>query len=277
MEQFNRDGFLVLPKWSSAAEMQQLQAAARQIMESFDASKHRSVFYSGPDRQKHMDEYFLTSGDKVRCFLEPGAFTPEGELRGEKTAVINKLGHAMHELDPTFRAFSYSDAFRNLVASLDYSKPAIVQSMYITKSPRIGAPVDLHQDSTFLFTVPQSVTGFWWAVEDASLENGCLWAVPGSHKLGNKSRYIRTEDGKTKFDPPQQVLSDEGAVPVECERGTLVMLHGDLVHFSKDNKSDKSRHAFTLHTVETGRNVVYPATNWLQREDRSPFPTLFER
>ena len=41
--------------------------------------------------------------------------------------------------------------------------------------------MDVHQDGTFLYTEPQSVTGLWWALEDATLENGCLWAVPGSH------------------------------------------------------------------------------------------------
>jgi hypothetical protein len=53
----------------------------------------------------------------------------------------------------------------------------MVQSMYIFKQPRIGGPVDAHQDSTFLYTTPQSVTGFWWAVEDATLNNGCLYVL----------------------------------------------------------------------------------------------------
>lgn len=39
-----------------------------------------------------------------------------------------------------------------------------------------------HQDSTFLYTEPLSATGFWFALEDCTNENGCLWFVPGSHK-----------------------------------------------------------------------------------------------
>jgi phytanoyl-CoA hydroxylase len=58
------------------------------------------------------------------------------------------------------------------------------------------------------------------------------------------------------------VLSTEGAIPLEVPAGGLVILHGDLVHFSKDNRSGVSRHAFTLHSIETAYNVAYPAENW---------------
>ena len=57
-----------------------------------------------------------------------------------------------------------------------------VQSMYIFKQPGIGGKVGAHQDGTFLYTKPQSVVGMWYALEDCSKTNGCLWAVPGSHK-----------------------------------------------------------------------------------------------
>src|SRR3546814_20060658 len=54
--------------------------------------------------------------------------------------------------------------------------------MYIFKQPRIGGEVGWHQDSTFLYPEPPSVVGLWFALEDAPLEHGCLWALPGGHK-----------------------------------------------------------------------------------------------
>lgn len=54
--------------------------------------------------------------------------------------------------------------------------------MYIFKQPSIGGEVAPHQDSTFLHTEPLSCVGFWWALEDADRQNGCLWGYPGVHK-----------------------------------------------------------------------------------------------
>jgi len=208
----------------------------------------------------------------------------------------------MHELDPAFRSFQESIPLRQLCFELAYRKPQLVQSMYIFKQPRIGGKVDAHQDSTFLFTDPETVTGFWFAIEDATLENGCLWAVPGSHKAGTHSRFIRNPraggpNGNTIFDPhPQSVavmraletlyqgravtteatysgaalqkMLDAHAVPLPVSAGALVILHGSLVHLSYDNKSAKSRHAYTLHVIES-LGARYPKSNWLQRADSS--------
>ena len=63
--------------------------------------------------------------------------------------------------------------------------------MYIFKPPEIGGEVLCHQDATYLHTEPASVVGLWFALEDATCENGCLWALPGGHKQGLKSRFRR--------------------------------------------------------------------------------------
>ena len=74
--------------------------------------------------------------------------------------------------------------------------PLMVQSQYIFKQPAIGGKVVAHQDSTFVYTSPPSCIGFWVALEDASIENGCLMAIPGSHCAGLGSRrFVRNLDG----------------------------------------------------------------------------------
>ena len=67
--------------------------------------------------------------------------------------------------------------------------------MYIFKQPKIGGEVACHQDSTFLYNEPINIAGLWLALEDATIENGCLWAIPAGHGLGLKSRWIRTSEG----------------------------------------------------------------------------------
>ena len=57
------------------------------------------------------------------------------------------------------------------------------------QQPRIGGEVVWHQDASFLITAPHSVVGFWWALEDATRDNGCLWVEPGGHRGPLRERW----------------------------------------------------------------------------------------
>lgn len=61
---------------------------------------------------------------------------------------------------------------------------------------------------------------------------------------------------------------------MQVKAGTLVLLHHSLVHYSAPNKSDKSRHAYSIHVVEGSEGHVYPEDNWLQRPSDTPFQQL---
>ena len=98
-------------------------------------------------------------------------------MRQTKERSINKIGHALHDLDPVFDGFSRTARLAQLAADLTVARPLLLQSMYIFKQPHIGGEVTCHQDATFLYTEPLGVTGLWFAIEDAMIENGCLWAI----------------------------------------------------------------------------------------------------
>jgi phytanoyl-CoA hydroxylase len=255
-------GFLVVEGFVDGEICDQLRGRVDELVRDFDPAEVVSIFTTH-EQSRVADEYFLTSGDKVRFFFEENAFGPDGQLKQSKEQSINKIGHALHDLDPVFERFSRGEKIAKLVEELGIVEPLLLQSMYIFKQPNIGGEVNCHQDSTFLYTEPNEIVGLWFALEDATIENGCLWAIPGGHKRGLKSRWLRTDEGM-KFEVyDDSPWPEDQLVPLEVKKGSLIVLHGLLPHRSYENKSEKSRHAYTLHVI--GGRAKYLEDNWLQR------------
>ncbi len=265
---YERDGFLVLENFVDEGACERLRARAEALVRDFDPAGVVSIF-STHEQTRTSDDYFLESGDKIRFFFEENAFLPDGTLQQSKERSINKIGHALHDLDPVFDNFSRTPEIKQLVTDLGIADALLLQSMYIFKQPRIGGEVTCHQDATFLFTEPLRMSGLWFALEDATVDNGCLWAIPGGQKLRLKSRFMRAEGGGTRFEVFDDTLwPEEKLQPLEVEKGTLIVLHGLLPHLSRENRSSKSRHAYTLHVIDA--SAQYPKDNWLQRSAEMP-------
>ena len=166
-----------------------------------------------------------------------------------KITALNKVGHALHlpgrmrgaersdgepleqfdgtpsnddddddEQNPFYR-YCTSDKLRSLLGeelgSSCWRDPVVPQSMYIFKQAIRGGAVQAHQDSTFLFTTPyQSCGGLWLALDDATIDNGCLWVRPMSHREPLRRQYVRNPDyfegnetnNTGQDNPPQKLI-----------------------------------------------------------------------
>ena len=265
---YHAAGVMVLHDFVSLDACRRLQERALQLVEDFDPDTVRSVFST--TRQEQLDDsYFIESGDKIRFFLENDAFDASGRLRQSKAHSLNKMGHAMHDLDPVFDAFSRTPELAEVARRIGFSDPVILQSMYIFKPPNIGGEVVCHQDSTYIYTEPESCVGFWFALEDATLENGCMQFLPGGHKGPLRKRNYRQADGTLVTETLDETpWPEEGRVVAEVPAGTLVVFDGRTPHISEANRSSRSRHAYTLHVID--RDCHYPRDNWLQRGEELP-------
>jgi phytanoyl-CoA hydroxylase len=276
IDNYRRDGYLVVNDFVGPTARAELRERALAIVDEFDPGDRRSVFTTN-EQERISDGEFLASGSGTWCFFEEEAWGADGQLGQDKSLSINKIGHAMHDLDPVFEAFSYTPELAGVAADIGLVDALALQSMYIFKQPRIGGEVGCHQDATFLYTEPMTVTGFWFAIEDATLDNGCLWAAPGGHHGGLRKVFRRagaTDDAGTRFETLDEAPLPTPAdlVPLEVEAGTLVVLHGLLPHWSDVNRSSASRHAYSLHCISAAAD--YPAWNWLQRPNDFPLRRL---
>lgn len=262
---FNTNGYLVFDRLIETTELENLRTAANRILDTFDITKNQTVF-STTDNDRGRDQYFIDSAENISCFLEEDALDKDGNLCRPKHQCINKIGHAMHDLDPAFARFARMPIFGETLRNLGYTAPVLWQSMYIFKQPRIGGEVRWHQDASYLITDPANVTGLWIAMEDAHKDNGCLWVQPGGHKSPLREIFEvapGTASGElTQLDNTPWPSLDE-AVAVEVAAGSVIVFNDHLPHYSSHNHSAQSRQALTMHISEI--DASWSEKNWLQR------------
>ena len=310
VQSFHDNGVGIVQNFASQEECEKMMAQMDTLVSEWDPSD--LVVFRTDDKQTENQgnsDYFLDSGDGIAFFLEPGAVDEATGLLQEgrsKHLSLNKVGHGLHVQDSVFREYSTSSRVSELTRALGWIDPVLPQSMYIFKQPHDGAEVTSHQDSAFLYTEPrQTCLGLWLALEDATLDNGCVWARPGSHHEPIRRQFYRnpeyfeqgnkdapqmlfrnliqddtTEPMKWEGKLPEGVPAEQGAydagfVPYECKQGDLVLIHGSVDHLSLKNTSDKSRHTFQLHLIEGPKQgVAWSKENWLQLANGRPFLSL---
>jgi phytanoyl-CoA hydroxylase len=207
---FHHSGFLHLPNFWTVEECEQMKAEMAELVRArWKVVPGRPVeesFGTDDAQNSRRGDYFLESADQVHFFVEPTALQDDGTLRDEyfdddndkKMDALNKVGHALHLLDEpsSFRSYCFSQKVQRLVTSvLGWKKPVVPQSMYIFKNRYAGGTVTSHQDSTFLYTAPhQTCLGLWLALDAATLDNGCLWIRPKSHREPVRRHFRRNVD-----------------------------------------------------------------------------------
>ncbi len=264
---WERDGFVTLPGFVAPDQIESLRRRINDLVDGYASQglpAGATTVFSTTEQTHAQDEWFLTSADVIRPFFEDGAFDAEGNLIVPIDRALNKMGHALHDLDPVFDRFSRTADLASLVAELGVADPLLLQSMVIFKPPRIGGEVVCHCDHSFLWTDPQTVIGLWFALDDATVANGCMWAIPGGHVGGARTRFRLDGSGGTTTDILDPTPYNHGdLVPMEAEAGTLIAFHGCLPHWSGANTSHRPRLAYTLHVIDGMAH--YRADNWLQR------------
>ncbi len=146
--------------------------------------------------------------------------------------------HMVHKISPLMYDALAHPAIVDTLTRIIGPNVKCMQSMLFIKAA--GKPGQAwHQDEIYIPTRDRSLTGGWIALDDATIENGCLWVIPGSHKPGILWPQQIHQD--RRFDCAQETFrfpyTDDDAIPVEVKAGAIVFFNGYLLHRSLPNRA----------------------------------------
>jgi ectoine hydroxylase-related dioxygenase (phytanoyl-CoA dioxygenase family) len=150
--------------------------------------------------------------------------------------------HQPHKVSPLVaESMSHPRLVEVLTTVIGPNVKAMQSMLFVKSEGKPGQP--WHQDEYFIPTRDRSLTAVWIALDDATVENGCLWVLPGSHRRG--VLYPDREQDDAGFDCSIEAYGfpyrDSDAVPVEISAGSAVIFNGYLLHRSLQNSG---RHGF---------------------------------
>jgi phytanoyl-CoA hydroxylase len=187
------------------------------------------------------------------CRGERGAIegvTPAAAAADDATELRRYLCiHFPHKLSALVREVARLPAIVERLTGVVGPNVKLVQSMLFIKSENMPGQ-DWHQDESHIPTRDRSLTAVWIALDDATVDNGCLWVIPGSHRRGVLYPVAQTTDGR--FDGTKRAVRfphrEEDAVPVELPAGAALVFDGHLLHRSLPNRSrGRLRRALVTH------------------------------
>jgi phytanoyl-CoA hydroxylase len=150
--------------------------------------------------------------------------------------------------EPVFKAHATDTDLLERVADLIGTPISLYADQALLKPPLVGSEKLLHQDNAYFRVVPnEAVITCWCALDDATLENGCMYYVPGTHRLG----IVEHESipGTPHLVPRGYGTQQAVAVPINA--GGVIFHHSCTLHYSPANNTSFWRRAFVCHFVRS--------------------------
>jgi phytanoyl-CoA hydroxylase len=254
--QWAKSGVVHLEGFLDVSACDRLRAVAAEIISHAYRQGEPAIVFGGPNANHDENPLFLDSGSVARVFHEYVADANQSSWDVYRSSVA-RIGHGLHVVVPEVARLLHDPRLREtLVGDIGYQSPAVIESLFLFKSAFAGQ-LHVHLDHTFLWTDPPSVALLWFALEDADVENGCLYIDPRGAVASAPLRMRREGDRAIVVGPPSaEMPSFDQLEPHEALKGDLVMLDGRVPHASAPGAPDgRSRDVLALHVVDLAAYV----------------------
>ncbi len=221
VEQFGADGVIVVEDLLDAAEVEALRQRAEWVASA--AAEQVS--------------------SKALIQVEPRV--EAGELTADDYALsLRKMSHLAF-CDEVFQEHARNTKILDVIESLLGPDIKLYQDQLFMKPPKVGSRQVYHQDQPLGFYIdPPAMVSCWAALDDATIDNGCLWMLPGTHRFGVIER-------EKWHDYEEKALAGElaGERPIELKTGSCSFHHGLILHSSRANLTGQRRRGYATHYV----------------------------
>jgi phytanoyl-CoA hydroxylase len=168
--------------------------------------------------------------------------SPAPETAAERELRVRKVFDFTHH-DPRLHALTAQPRLRALLSQLVGPESRLIQDMALLKPPRVGSEKPWHQDTAYFDWLPLGgIVGCWIALDPATVENGCMQVIPGTHLEGPVAHFHRRDCQIA--DSRVQV---QRAVAVPLEPGGVLFFSGLIHHGTPPNRSADRRRALQFH------------------------------
>lgn len=251
LRQFREEGYLVIPDLLTAQEVQKTRDGfTRLVSEAGAEGKHPSGLIVNYEKS-----YDLT-----------------GKTAEQREIGLRKLQN-FAERDAMFWDQVRHPRILAMLGDVLGPGAQLLQSMALVKPPEIGVAKDWHQDVAYFPVTPlEEVVGFWIAIDDATLENGCMEIVPRSHKLG----LVQHVQGPTgwRLPEPTVALYRDRVLKLPMKAGSSLLFSSLVFHFTDHNRSKLRRRALQYHYVSARTRAVNPDSFVRLHDLKQPTPPL---
>jgi phytanoyl-CoA hydroxylase len=173
----------------------------------------------------------------------------------QRQDAVRKIG-AFIEFDARLKAVSHHPVMLAAIQRLlQGAAVEMFQDMALVKPPRLGREKPWHQDKAYFeYPLGTPVVGVWIALDEATIENGCMQILPGRHKEGPILHFQRRD-----WQICDHTILGSQSVAVPLKPGGLLFFDGMLPHGTPHNSSPNRRRALQFHYAPAGVKKVEPA------------------
>jgi phytanoyl-CoA hydroxylase len=239
--QFKEQGFLAFSDVLTPAEVEASRTALREITREL-VTTPKGRYLPARDQSVYGAATYESVDGGGSMTLERG-FDPTGHTPEEIEMKVRKYWAFVREAGVFQRMVSTGSRLHGVVSALLGPDAILFQEMALVKPPFIGSEKPWHQDNAYFSFAPlDAILGVWIALDDATVDNGCMHTIPGGHRAG----AFRHHHG-SDCEIDKGLLEVERAVPVPVPAGGAMFFYGLLPHQTPPNFSPSRRRALQFH------------------------------